>query len=238
MTVDPIRLMPPATPPAPSAEAREDAVVKKEFEAMLVRQLLHGMNLPGMEGQAAMFSDLLEESLARRIVESRGLGGPTGPVTGRGHAPHPRLPRGEGLAHVTSGFGPRSDPFHHQHKFHYGVDLGAPAGTPIGAARGGIVTHAGPAGTYGNLVIVDHGDGVTTRYAHCSTLDVAVGQNVTPGQRIGRVGSTGRSTGPHLHFEVRKGGKAIDPSPYLGGSQGSVPPIRLETTTTAPTGRP
>lgn len=227
-------LGPGRAPEAPKAPAAGEEKVRHEFEVMLIRQLLKDLQLPGMDGQAAMFSDLLEDALARQIVDLRGLTGPVGPAPAKA----PPTPGAAGAAHVTSGFGWRSDPFHGERKFHYGLDLGAPAGTPIAAVRPGKVIHAGPAGTYGNLVIVDHGDGLTSRYAHCSSLDVAVGDEVAAGQAIARVGSTGRSTGPHLHFEVRKGGKAIDPTPWMGGSQGSAAPIRLESTTTLPTGHP
>lgn len=96
------------------------------------------------------------------------------------------------------------------------MDLAAPAGTPIVAAGGGTVTFAGPRGGYGNVVILDHGDGTETRYAHQQRLDVTVGQQVTGGQQIGTVGSTGNSTGPHLHFEVRRNGQPVDPAPLVG----------------------
>ncbi len=114
-----------------------------------------------------------------------------------------------------SGFGMRTDPIDGSQKMHKGIDIGAPAGTPIAAAADGVVTWAGERGGYGRLVVIDHGDGVETRYAHQSRLDVVPGQRVTAGQTIGAVGSTGRSTGPHLHFEVRLGGEAVDPLQWL-----------------------
>ena len=116
---------------------------------------------------------------------------------------------------VGSSFGPRLHPISRVWKNHDGVDMAAPSGTPIGAFASGTVTFAGVRGGYGNVVIVDHGNGLTSRYAHASSLDVAVGQHVSAGELVARVGSTGRSTGPHLHFELRRGGRAIDPSPYL-----------------------
>jgi murein DD-endopeptidase MepM/ murein hydrolase activator NlpD len=232
-------LLPPMDlrPPAPTPTG--DEKVQREFEVMLVRQLLQDLKLPGMDGNAAMFSDIIEEALARQIVENRD-GGPgtsvavprRGPKHDHDHEP------AAGAVRKTSGFGWRSDPIHGAKKFHHGIDVGAPIGTPIRAGRAGTVLTAGPAGTYGNLVVLDHGNGVTSRYAHCSALDVVKGQVVAAGEQVGRVGSTGRSTGPHLHFEVRNNGTAVDPSSWLEGSQGSVPPIRLENTTTAPTGRP
>ena len=115
----------------------------------------------------------------------------------------------------SSGYGLRTDPIKGETINHPGFDLAAPTGTEVDAAAAGKVTHAGAAGTYGNLVTVDHGNGIETRYAHLSAVDVQVGDTVTPGQDIGKVGTTGYSTGPHLHFEVRKDGKPIDPAPLI-----------------------
>lgn len=98
---------------------------------------------------------------------------------------------------------------------HTGLDIGAGAGTPILAAADGVVTHASPMGTYGNLVIVSHNNGVETYYAHCSRILVNVGQKVSAGQSLALVGSTGNSTGNHLHFEVRINGKPVNPQKYL-----------------------
>lgn len=108
-------------------------------------------------------------------------------------------------APVGDSFGPRGG------AFHSGLDFTAPSGDLVGAARGGRVTWAGPRGTFGNAVVVAHGSGVRTLYAHMSQVDVAVGDRVGAGERLGLVGSTGRSTGPHLHFEVRVRGAAVDP---------------------------
>jgi murein DD-endopeptidase MepM/ murein hydrolase activator NlpD len=99
--------------------------------------------------------------------------------------------------------------------FHAGLDVAAPMGTAIVAVQGGTVSRAGWMGAYGYSVFVDHGDGAQTRYAHMSALSVAVGQAVGQGQQLGLVGSTGASTGPHLHFELRFNGRAVDPRPYL-----------------------
>ena len=100
-------------------------------------------------------------------------------------------------------------------RFHGGVDIAASTGTPVRAARGGVVTRAGWVGAYGFVVIVDHGGGWETRYAHLSRIDVQTGQRVAQGGIVGRVGSTGASTGPHLHFEVRRDGQALDPLAFL-----------------------
>lgn len=117
------------------------------------------------------------------------------------------------VEHVqSSGYGWRDDPVDRRHrKFHKGTDFRADRGTPVLAAAGGWVRFAGVKGGYGKVVFLDHGGGVTTRYAHLSSLDVAEGDIVGAGALIARVGATGRVTGPHLHFEVRLDGRAVDP---------------------------
>jgi murein DD-endopeptidase MepM/ murein hydrolase activator NlpD len=100
-------------------------------------------------------------------------------------------------------------------RMHEGIDIAAPLGAPIWAAAGGTVVYAGWLGGYGNLAVVDHGNGFATAYAHASAILVAVGQNVAQGETVALVGSTGHSTGPHLHFEVRVNGVAVDPLLYL-----------------------
>ena len=110
---------------------------------------------------------------------------------------------------VTSEFGPRWG------RMHEGIDIGAPTGAAIYASSSGVITHAGWMGGYGQLTLVDHGNGVVTAYAHQSSLGVNVGQRVSAGQVIGAVGATGNVTGPHLHFEARLGGYARDPREYL-----------------------
>ncbi len=117
---------------------------------------------------------------------------------------------------VSSSFGWRNVSVN-GNRYHGGLDLAAPLGTPVRAARTGIVTRAGWWGTYGNVVVLDHGDGSETRYAHLSSVLVRVGQALRQGDVLGKVGSTGASTGPHLHFEVRFDGRAVDPLPYLQG---------------------
>ena len=112
---------------------------------------------------------------------------------------------------LTSSFGWRGDPMHGATRFHSGVDLAAPAGSPIRATQAGSVTSAGWAGNYGYMVTLDHGNGVETRYAHMSAINVEAGKTVNQGDIIGLVGSTGRSTGPHVHYEVRVGGRATNP---------------------------
>ena len=119
-------------------------------------------------------------------------------------------------AEFTSGFGSRSDPFRHGASFHPGIDLAAKTGTPVYATAEGTVLRAGwNSGGYGNLVEIDHGRGIITRYGHMSAVLVSAGQRVTRGQQIGRVGSTGRSTGPHLHYEVRIDDSPVNPIPFM-----------------------
>ena len=116
----------------------------------------------------------------------------------------------------TSGFGVRSDPFHFAAAMHPGIDLAGAYGTPIYATADGTVLRAGwNNGGYGNLVEIDHGRGITTRYGHMSAILVSAGDHITRGQQIGRMGSTGRSTGNHLHYEVRIDGRAVNPIPFM-----------------------
>jgi len=116
---------------------------------------------------------------------------------------------------ITSNFGSRFHPVLGYSRFHAGTDFGAPHGSPIQAAETGIVIFAGWYGGYGNAVILDHGDGVTTLYAHASRLNVAEGDTVRKGDTIAAIGTTGLSTGPHLHFEVRRSGEPVNPLDYL-----------------------
>jgi murein DD-endopeptidase MepM/ murein hydrolase activator NlpD len=118
-------------------------------------------------------------------------------------------------ARISSGFGNRRDPFTQRLARHPGVDMPAAAGTPIHASAGGTVRFAGYRRAYGNAVEIDHGDGLVTRYAHASKVLVRAGQVVLPEQAIATVGSTGRSTGPHLHFEVLRDGTQVEPLRYL-----------------------
>jgi murein DD-endopeptidase MepM/ murein hydrolase activator NlpD len=118
----------------------------------------------------------------------------------------------------TSGFGVRSDPFRGGAAMHSGVDIRGPHGTPIYATADGMVGRAGWANGYGNLVELEHGRGIQTRYGHLSSILVQPGQRVKRGELIARMGSTGRSTGNHLHYEVRLDGSAVNPMPFLQSS--------------------
>ncbi len=119
---------------------------------------------------------------------------------------------------LSSGFGVRSDPFNGHAAMHAGLDIKGQRGQPIYAAAGGRVTRVGMMSGYGNVVMIDHGHGIETRYGHLSGFDVRPGAIVRPGEQIARMGSTGRSTGNHLHFEVRVNGRAVNPRPFLEAS--------------------
>ena len=116
---------------------------------------------------------------------------------------------------IRSGYGQRVHPIYGTVRMHSGVDMAAGMGEPIHACRAGTVIQAGWNGGYGNTIVVDHGGGMATLYAHQSSLGASVGAQVGAGQVIGYIGSTGASTGPHLHFEVRLNGSPVDPMPYL-----------------------
>ena len=119
-------------------------------------------------------------------------------------------------AAFTSGYGVRSDPFQFRAAMHAGIDLAAPVGTPIYATADGVVTSAGwNSGGYGNLIKIDHGKGIETRFGHLSKIEVSAGQRIRRGQEIGRMGSTGRSTGSHLHYEVRIDNRPVNPIPFM-----------------------
>jgi murein DD-endopeptidase MepM/ murein hydrolase activator NlpD len=119
---------------------------------------------------------------------------------------------------TTSGFGTRRDPFNeNKSQFHRGVDIGCPVGTKIYSARAGRVTFAGYADGYGKLVILEHEHGYTTYYGHLSRFTVKQGDKVGAGQSVAFSGNTGRTTGPHLHFEIRRHGRALNPETFVRG---------------------
>ncbi|WP_311240067.1 MULTISPECIES: M23 family metallopeptidase [unclassified Xanthomonas] len=118
--------------------------------------------------------------------------------------------------YITSGFGGRADPFDGGSAFHKGVDFHANVGDPVMSVADGVVSYAGVRGGYGNVVEVDHGNGYVTRYAHNSRLVVKVGDLVRAGQQVARAGSSGRSTGAHVHFEVWADGRVVNPRKFLG----------------------
>jgi murein DD-endopeptidase MepM/ murein hydrolase activator NlpD len=125
----------------------------------------------------------------------------------------------DGDIEPASGFGVRMDPFTSSPAMHTGLDLHGETGDPVRATADGKVTTAGWSGGYGRVVDIDHGNGLSTRYGHLSSIDVRVGQSIRTGQIIGKIGSTGRSTGPHLHYETRVRGEAVDPNKFLRAGQ-------------------
>lgn len=131
----------------------------------------------------------------------------------------------ESYPYLSSSYGWRRNPFNGQLSMHEGLDFSAPHGTPIRSAAGGIVRTATVHRGYGNMVEIDHGEGLMTRYAHAQTILVKEGELVTRGQLIARVGSTGLSTGPHLHFEVRQDDRPLDPRAFLAGQPVAAPTV-------------
>ena len=118
---------------------------------------------------------------------------------------------------ISSNFGNRKHPVLRYMKHHEGIDLAAPKGAAIRAVADGVVVYADPYEKYGNLIVIQHQRGMSTHYGHCDTMAVRPGQRVEAGRVIGTVGATGRVTGPHLHFEVRQSGEALDPLQLLPG---------------------
>jgi len=196
---------------------------------------------PAMETFGGMF----DQAIAERIADGPGLGLALALETAMGvdsgapsdprralrafHGPEmlgeapDQMGRRKGIlpliGRLTSGFGRRVDPLGDGHRMHQGLDIAAPMGSPIGAVEGGKVVFSGRRGGYGNAVVVRHRDGTEALYAHCSSLSVNVGEEVRAGQTIGRVGSTGRSTGPHLHLEFHENGHSKDPLEVYGWQQ-------------------
>ena len=156
----------------------------------------------GRNGEIDPRFERLGLSLARMAALERGLDG------------IPQV-RPAAIAEISSGFGYRSDPFTRRAAMHSGIDFKGPIGAPIYAAADGVVSFVGRKSGYGNVVEISHGNGLLTRYAHMSRFATRVGQRVAAGDQIGGIGNTGRSTGPHLHFEVRINDRAVNPRPFL-----------------------
>lgn len=148
-------------------------------------------------------------------------------------APPRELPDQATMPRLSSRYGYRADPIHGGGRMHYGLDIPGPLGTPVRASSAGIVSFAGSAGSYGQMIEIDHGGGLRTRYAHLSRLLVRPGDHVGQREAIALMGSTGRSTGSHLHFEVRVNGRATDPALLLGRPL-DVPGVQLTTVDTTP----
>jgi murein DD-endopeptidase MepM/ murein hydrolase activator NlpD len=171
-------------------------------------------------GRQAQVPDLtaMIDDLARRVeVRSAQLSSLEGVIAGRELSAEIK-PSGRPVreGYISSYFGERIDPFNGEDAFHKGVDFASDAGADVLAVASGIVTFAGPREGYGNLVEINHGNGYLTRYAHNEQVLVSVGEEVERGQALAIVGSTGHSTGPHVHFEVLREGRQIDPMAYVG----------------------
>jgi len=183
---------------------------KEEYEAQAQEQtVLVGRLQQDQQALEAAESQLERDSRNIAILIQQRLAAAQGPVQGTGQMVFPVNAR------ITSRFGTRVHPILGYRRFHAGIDFGASTGAPIWAADSGQVIFAGWYGGYGRSVIINHGGGLTTLYGHTSQVYVSEGQMVQRGQAIAAVGSTGLSTGPHLHFEVRQNGNPVNPMGYL-----------------------
>lgn len=191
---------------AQKSEYEQQAIYQKQ---VVDRLRTDRRALEAAEAQLAKDSQSIGALIQNRVAAERAKNHDVAVVMGTGQFAYPSD------APVTSSFGWRMHPILGYQKFHSGMDFGAEYGSPIRAADRGVVIFAGWYGGYGNAVIIDHGNGLTTLYGHSSGLYVSEGQAVERGQAIAAVGSTGLSTGPHLHFEVRKDGEPVDPANYL-----------------------
>jgi murein DD-endopeptidase MepM/ murein hydrolase activator NlpD len=186
---------------ADALAARQAAIARKE--ALLAGVRAQQGKLRGVQEQLETESSRIEALLAARASGGSvvpGVGGRLGwPAAGS----------------VTSGFGYRVHPLFGDRRMHTGIDISAPQGAPVFAAGGGEVAYVGSLSGYGNVVAIDHGDGLATTYNHLSDAYVTTGESVGRGEHVASVGCTGFCTGPHLHFEVRVNGVPVDPLPYL-----------------------
>ncbi len=171
---------------------------------------------PGLSVESAELSAMLDE-LALKIDDRAAQLEVLDHVMARRSLHDELKPEGRPIRSgwLSSYYGKRSDPFTGKQKFHHGVDFAGSAGSDVLAVASGVVTHAGERYSYGRMVEVNHGNGLITRYGHAESTLVEVGETVTKGQPIARMGSTGRSTGPHVHFEVLKNGRKVNPLKYV-----------------------
>lgn len=195
-----------------SFQIAQDAAI--EAENMFQEQQAHQATLMAQLATLVENRRVTEEQY-QEGVEAGGTPGsdlPPGAISSKGWAR-------PAAGYISSGFGYRTHPIYNVVRLHAGTDLAGGCGVPIYAARGGQVVYAGWNGGYGNFILINHGDGISTGYAHIATgkTFVRYGEQVSTGTHIANVGSTGGSTGCHLHFEVRDGGKAINPVPFMRG---------------------
>jgi murein DD-endopeptidase MepM/ murein hydrolase activator NlpD len=231
---------------SPEAERAQIVALAQQFESLLLAQMLREMKqsmTPEADNQGlggAVMGDTFTSELGLALSRAGGVGlsqvlidgftkslsAGTIPGTEPGSEPG-SVPNGSNLAPlpeirnqvargISSDFGWRKDPIDGRQRFHAGTDLRLAYGQEVRAAARGVVTFAGAQGGYGTSVTVRHGDGLETRYAHLSSMDVREGDEVVAGQVIARSGNSGRTTGPHLHYEVRQNGRPVDPDAVEG----------------------
>ncbi len=214
--------------------ANSQNMILNSLETSVVDKVRRLAAIPGAIGAAVPASAQIEEGIGGPFVELRGGEGPMEAdnqivrienaierldiLSKQVRYLPVRLPLA-GSPRLSSGYGTRMDPFLRRPAMHTGLDFRARTGTPVLAAGAGRVTRAGRMGGYGNLVEIDHGNGYQTRYAHLNSIAVSRGQSVEPGDIVGEVGSTGRSTGPHLHYETRKSGAPRNPRPFVDAAK-------------------
>lgn len=231
----------PAIEPSNAAKA---AALAQQFESMLLSQMLREMRILESDDEGSGFgssimNDTMRTEFAMALGKAGGMGiasslqdafarvGAQDDVQDGSHdaasvavAPLPVVADPVALmlpdAKVSSSFGWRTDPLNGSPRFHHGTDLRMAYGQDVRSAGGGIVKSVSDAGGYGLMVAIDHGGGLETRYAHLSAASVTPGETIAAGQVIARSGNSGRSTGPHLHFEVREDGQPVDPSRITG----------------------
>lgn len=241
MSIDPLTGKTAITSSEMAAPNRADTIknLATQFESLLLSQMLRDMQPDTAEsgegGFGSALTDTMYGSMGDSLAKAGGFGlatsledamarttpggGPSAAIGAGMPAPRvysPYLPEGSSLfvldpERVSSAYGLRKDPIAGDARVHKGIDIPLATGVEVRSVKGGTVVESGVRGGYGNTVVVDHGNGVTTRYAHLSKLGVKVGEKVATGQPVGQAGQTGRATGPHLHLEVRKDGVAIDP---------------------------
>ncbi|MEK7795084.1 MAG: M23 family metallopeptidase [Candidatus Hydrogenedentota bacterium] len=186
----------------------DESIAMAEVLRLRPPQFIQGLSRPS--------ADLILQEIRIREASLRQLLGAMNNEQDRVSRVPSILPSTQKDLRLTSRFGNRRDPFNGRLQFHSGLDIGTTPGTPVLATAKGVVKSAERDGAYGNLVVVDHGNGIETLYGHMSQILVTPGQEVDRDQQIGKVGSTGRSTSPHIHYEVLLNGRPVDPQRYIG----------------------
>jgi murein DD-endopeptidase MepM/ murein hydrolase activator NlpD len=209
---------PPMPPVRQAAQAKppEAARAAEQLEAHFLQSMIsqmHGESTGGYSG--SVYRGMMDEALAGTLAKSSPLGLSDMVVRDMAERTRsaPMLP--EGFTRISSPYGMRAHPISGDQRFHHGWDLPASVGAPVAAARAGQVVFSGDRAGYGELIEIRHDDGSHSLYAHLSKREANVGAWVEMGTKVGEVGSTGASTGPHLHFEVRTEGKSVDPGSWL-----------------------